>query len=649
MRLRPLAPRSWRRVLCAGLAAAVLSLGAAAQTTRGPGPVKDPHYGDGLFHFFQDRYFSALSTLMVSQHFERMPQHADEAEILRGGLLLSYGLHREAGRIFDTLIEQGARPAVRDRAWYYLAKIRYQRGHLDQAQAALDRIGSELPAEFHEDHALLRAQVLMARGHYAQAAALLRAQVEESRAQARRNDPEPAMRAAYARYNLGVALIRNHEVEAGTPWLDEIGKAGAHSEEYRVLRDRANVALGLAALQAEQPRQARQYLERVRLHGPQSNQALLGFGWAAAALDQPREALVPWMELAGRESDDAAVLEARIAVPHAQAELGAFGLALQGYQDAIAAYEREHVALDESIAAIRAGKLVEGLMSLNPGVEMGWFWQLRELPQMPHGRHLARVLARHEFQEAFKNYRDLQFLAHQLAQWRDKLAAFRDILEHRQQAFADRLPRIRAAARESETGVAALARRREAAQAELERVIAQRDAAALATPKERQLLERLARVRETLARVGDAPEAAPLRERHRLAEGVLRWRLDEDYPVRLWEARKAQRSVDEQLAQAQAREAALAQAQRDEPARFATFEGRIPALGGRIEALAPRVAELTREQQQAVEALAVAELTRQQQRLAVYATQARFAVAQLYDHATRAAGGAQERSDAAPR
>ncbi|MFN3297909.1 MAG: hypothetical protein ACK42S_14595, partial [Caldimonas sp.] len=69
----------------------------------------------------------------------------------------------------------------------------------------------------------------------------------------------------------------------------------------------------------------------------------------------------------------------------------------------------------------------------------------------------------------------------------------------------------------------------------------------------------------------------------------------------------------------------------------------------RIEALAPRVAALSREQQQAVEALAVAELTRQQQRLAVYATQARFAVAQLYDHATRAAGGAQERSDAAPR
>jgi hypothetical protein len=35
-----------------------------------------------------------------------------------------------------------------------------------------------------------------------------------------------------------------------------------------------------------------------------------------------------------------------------------------------------------------------------------------------------------------------------------------------------------------------------------------------------------------------------------------------------------------------------------------------------------------------VQDLAVAELTRQKERLAVYATQARFAVAQLYDRAT---------------
>ena len=46
------------------------------------------------------------------------------------------------------------------------------------------------------------------------------------------------------------------------------------------------------------------------------------------------------------------------------------------------------------------------------------------------------------------------------------------------------------------------------------------------------------------------------------------------------------------------------------------------------------MAALSRDQEQAVQGLAVAELQRQKERLAVYATQARFAVAQIYDRAT---------------
>src|SRR5437868_14105199 len=94
-----------------------MSAAVAAHAKAPPHIIQDPHYGDGLFHFFQDRYFSSITSLMVSQTFERMPHHADEAEILRGGMLLSYGLHREAGEIFAKLIEKGAKPAVLDRAW----------------------------------------------------------------------------------------------------------------------------------------------------------------------------------------------------------------------------------------------------------------------------------------------------------------------------------------------------------------------------------------------------------------------------------------------------------------------------------------------------------------------------------------------------
>ncbi len=50
----------------------------------------------------------------------------------------------------------------------------------------------------------------------------------------------------------------------------------------------------------------------------------------------------------------------------------------------------------------------------------------------------------------------------------------------------------------------------------------------------------------------------------------------------------------------------------------------------------PRVASLIQEQQGQVQELAVAELGRQKERLAVYSTQARFALAQMYDRAAMA-------------
>ena len=60
-----------------------------------PGPtheIKAPYYGDALFYFFQDRYFTSITTMMASQQFDRLIKHDDEAEILRGGMLASYGM-----------------------------------------------------------------------------------------------------------------------------------------------------------------------------------------------------------------------------------------------------------------------------------------------------------------------------------------------------------------------------------------------------------------------------------------------------------------------------------------------------------------------------------------------------------------------------
>ena len=616
------------RIGCAAAAAAALALPPTAALAVWPfgasGPaeptheIKAPHYGDALYFFFQDRYFTSITTLMASQQFDRVVKHDDEAEILRGGMLASYGLTREAGEIFARLIDRAA-PAVRDRAWFYLAKIRYQRGYLPEAEESLAKIERKLPPQLEEERGLLLAQLLMLRSDYAGAAGTLSGLSQKGTG------------ARYVRYNLGIALLKSGEPKRGTQLLDDVGKESAPTEEYRSLRDRANLALGFSALSENRPKEARTYLERVRLQSLQSSKALLGFGWAADALGDPQLALVPWQELGTRDFGETAVLEAQIAVPYAYAKLGAYGQSLQRYEGAIAAYERESVELEQSIKAIRNGKMIDTLVEQNPGEEMGWFWKIRDLAEMPRARHLAQVLAQHEFQEALKNYRDLRFLARNLEDWREKLTVFEDMLATRRKAFADRLPLVRE--RQQQIDVEALVKRREALVAEVAAGEAAGDGVAFADEKQLDLLARMKEVR----RIVDAPnadeEAFKQRDRVRLVAGVLAWQISQDSVGRLWDAKVELERMESLLGQAKRHADALSAAQREEPLRFDRFARRIAAINPRLQVMIPRVAGLSREQRTEAQDIAVAELTGQQQRIAAYTMQARFALAQLYDRA----------------
>ncbi len=608
-----------------------LTLGVGAASAQTPSMVQDPHHGDTLFHFYQSKYFSAITALMVSQHFDRLPHHADEAEMLRGGLLLSYGMHQDAEAIFVRLADATVAPAVRDRAWFYLAKIRHQRGLGAQAEAALARVGDALPTELAEDHALLRAQLLMARGEDAAAVQALHALASRPAA------------SRYVQFNLGVALVRAGDAVAGRALLDKLGSAPAADEEERSLRDKANVALGFSALKDERPADARLALQRVRLQGLQSNKALLGFGWAAASLKDHEAALVPWTELATRDSGDAAVLEARIAIPYAMAELGAHPQALRGYEDAVAAFDQERGALSHSISAVRSDAFLHGLAKASDKAqgddqdssdridEMGWFASLKSLPELPHPGHLASVLAEHEFQEAFKNYRDLLFVQRNLEGWLSKLASFDDMLGLRRLAFSERAPAVRRSA--GAIHLETLAQSFQELNAQMQRVQAESDTTALADTSDRALLARIQQAKSTAQAMGETPEAAAARERLRLAEGALTWRMTQVHPQRMWELRKSMAVIDQQLTQARSRETALNKAQTEEPKNFDAFAARIKALDTQLKSTLPKVVALRKDQEQAVQQIAVLALERQQQRLTTYVRQARHAMAQLYDQA----------------
>ena len=203
--------------------------------------VQDLHYGEVLFHFYKQDQFTALTHLVTARSQSRVAHHQDDAELLQGGLLLSWGQHEEAGKIFERLLDTTEDLSVRNRTWFYLAKVRYQRGHLDAAQRAFESINAPLPPELEAERYNLQARLYIDTGRYADAVALLNSWSGDE------------TWSAYANYNTGVALVRMGELQAGAALLDRVGTMSAVDEETRSLRDQANVALGFSFLQARSP------------------------------------------------------------------------------------------------------------------------------------------------------------------------------------------------------------------------------------------------------------------------------------------------------------------------------------------------------------------------------------------------------------
>lgn len=593
-----------------------------------PVEVRDLAYGDVLFHFFQDDYFGALTRLTVAQEQGRLPHHQADAELLSGGLYLSLGQHREAGEIFTRVLNrQGVPASVRDRARFYLGKVWYQRGYFDRAAEVLAQAdGKTLPEGMEAERRLLLAEAYLGQKRYDDAVRVLTGWVA------------PKGWSGYAEFNLGVALVRSGRTAEGCRALDSLGSRQAQGREGAALRDKANLALGYAQLQAGKTAEAEEALQRVRLEGPQSNMALLGLGWAQSAAGRHEDALTPWLELRGRNVLDSAVQESYLAVPYAYAQLGANGQAAEFYETAVREFENESARIDESISAIKDGKLLAAIVRNDVKGDMGWQWQLAKLPDAPESRYLYHLLARNEFQEGLKNYRQLLFLQKNLDVWTDNLAAFDNMIETRRERDASQVPA--AQQRLASADLDALRRGHTDIESRIAAADASGDVVALGTARERETYSKIEQM-ETLASESTEPDAEEVREKIRLIKGVLYWQMHSAYKARAWSARKNDRETLTALHETEGRWAQVKDAIGSVQARDNRFADRVAALRPRMATAGADIERLRTAEGDFLAALAVTELTAQRERLSAYLLQARYALATLYD---RAANGDPRKS-----
>jgi len=581
--------------------------------------IRDLHYGDVLFYFYQEDDFEAITRLNAYEHWGLLPHHEAESQLLLGGLYLSLGLHNEAGARFETLLTPTVPTGVRNRAWFYLAKIWYARGYLDKAEHAIRQVQGALPPELDAEKQHLFANILMRQGRFDEAVQLLL------------HWKGPLDWMAYAQFNLGVALVREGKLAEADPFLTQVGTLKTTRAELLALKDRANLALGFAYLQSNQPAKAKPVLERVRLNGPYSNKALLGAGWAEAALGDYSQALSPWMELRNRNLLDAAVQESYLSVPYAFGKLNASAQAAEYYESAVKSFDDESAKLDEAIGRIRSGHMLDALLTSEKDTHYGWFWQLTTLPDAPESRYLYAVLAGHDFQEGLKNYRDLAYMGRTLDRWGDSIEAFGDMVDTREKAYAQRLPRADALL--ASDSLTDKQHRRDEMTSRLNTIESGAEVAALGSPQEREQWAQIQKLEAALAGASDNEENAALRDRLRLVKGVLYFRLNAAFKGRLWQERRTVRDLDAALAEAQIRWIRVEKARKSAPTSTGDFAQRIASLRQRIDALQARLASVREKQNGYLADLAVRELEAQKDRLATYQIQARYALASMYDRA----------------
>jgi tetratricopeptide (TPR) repeat protein len=539
-------------------------------------------------------------------------------------MYLSYGQHLQAAEIFERLLANNVTPEIRDRTWFFLAKIWYQRGYLDKARQALANIQNELPDNVQREALMLEAQILIDSGNYDTA-------VERLRAWEGRSEW-----ASYARFNIGVALVRSGRVDAAAEVLDDLGRQKPFNDELSALRDKANLALGYAFLQNGRPGAAREMLQRVRLEGPFSNKALLGVGWADAEQKEFQRALTPWMELKDRDLLDSAVQESMLAIPYAMAKLDSIGQAADYYLNAIEAFGEESRRLDGAISRIQSGQFFDAFLAEEPLDSSGWYWRLESLPEGPEARYLFHLLATHEFQEGLKNYRDLFYLRRNLDEWQSNIGVYADMLQTRESAYAGRLPVLEAALERAD--IDSLVNAKLELDSTLNDIEASKDWLALATPGEFSMWGEITGLEQTPALRAGFREATDARNKIALMKGVLQWNLEREFGERLWRLRSNLREAGEALVDTQRSRRKIDDTLRTEPLHFANLGGRVDSLLPRLAATRMRVDDTLESQRAFLGSLAVKELRAQQKRLEIYTVQARFALAAIYDISASAEG-----------
>jgi len=607
--------------------ATLVPVGSAAGAER-----EDPYFGEALFHAYQSRFFEALERLdtEIGQHYgvdepelDSLHPYIDHAEFSVGDFELNYRMHNRAGRAIRAILEGRVEEPVRNEAAFRLAKIHFQKDQPEEALVALDRITGRVPDEIRDDIGFLRANIYLATNRPSDAVDVLRDLQDSEELK------------GFSRYNFGIALLRDGRSDEAVRELDRAGQVIADDPVTLAIRDKSNLVLGTLQSEAAEFGSAQLSLDRVRLDGPFSNQALLRAGWAEASAENFERALVPWSILAQREPTDTAVYEAMLALPYAYSQLNVHGRAAVLYEQAAETFGGELEKVNASIESIQTGGFLEALTREEIRQDRDWVVRLRSLPEAPETFYLLSLMASNDFQTSLQNYLDLEDLRSKIVSWQRSFDAFEDVIRLRQAYYEPLLPEIDRQFRKLDAQVRLRQEQRKYIDQRLQQMLIVPNPDALATSAERRAEARLDQLDAQLRESND-PRSELLQRRIARLRGALRWEIETQYHRRLTEAHEHLRELNEDMETLTAQYDAFVRARQAATHSYVGYEIPINRLRVRAAEALERMERLIAQQGHVLEAVATDELNGRREHLEAYQNQARFAFADSYDRAAKA-------------
>ena len=380
----------------------------------------DLEYGQVLYEFYQQDYFSALVEFEYASSIDNTMSQSDFAQVLKGGMLLSYGVADEAYDLFNSVLATTETEEVKNRAWYYLAKLFYSKSDWEKAADSVAQVGGVVPEDIYMQYHYLSTLINLDEDQLNKAQETM-----ERLANDKTFYP-------YLLFNMAIGHIRSGSVSKAVTNLEQVAAYKGSNRELLTLADRARHGLSQLAIQTGNFPQAWEYLRGIQTTGLYSNRALLTFAWSAIKLKRYKEAIPALQALNQRSIAIPEVQEAKVLLSHLYEQEGSAKKALKANLLA----EKQYKEGMSQVTAAR--KLInqrdvpkEFITNLNRIVnDSEWNKTEASVNYQQLTPFLIDLMASNAFNEILNELTDLYLIHENLSQWSSFISQHKLVLNN---------------------------------------------------------------------------------------------------------------------------------------------------------------------------------------------------------------------------